>query len=146
MGFGFAEHTQGVLGLQTHRQWALGSAETRRVFGVTNSPPMRPRVPPNLIGVFWGYISPANGPLGSDKPNRGVLGYKSPPMGPRVLSNTIIYFRVTNPLPMGPRVLPNTLGVFWGYKSPANDPLDSAEHTRDVLGLQIPRQWASRSA
>ncbi|QQP52403.1 Hypothetical protein FKW44_004548 [Caligus rogercresseyi] len=63
-------------------------------FGVTNPPPMGPWVPPNLIGVFWGYKSPpmgpqvppntigvfwdykslSNGPLGSAKPNWGVLG------------------------------------------------------------------------
>ncbi|QQP33197.1 Hypothetical protein FKW44_024488 [Caligus rogercresseyi] len=29
--------------------------------------------------VFWGYKSPANGPLGSAKPNRDVLGYNPPP-------------------------------------------------------------------
>ncbi|QQP34731.1 Hypothetical protein FKW44_022715 [Caligus rogercresseyi] len=88
-----AEHNQGVLGLQTHRQWALGFRRTHAwCFGVTNSPPMGPRVPPNLIGVFWGYISPANGPLGSAKPNRGVLGLQIPANGPRVPPNTIIIF------------------------------------------------------
>ncbi|QQP36793.1 Hypothetical protein FKW44_021991 [Caligus rogercresseyi] len=43
---------------------------------------------------------------------------------------------------MGPQVPPKTIGVFWGYKSPANGPTGSAEHNWAVLGLQIPRQWA----
>ncbi|QQP51445.1 Hypothetical protein FKW44_012818 [Caligus rogercresseyi] len=63
---------------------------------------MGPWVLPNPIGVFWGYKSPANGPLGSTKPNR----------------------------------------VFWDYKSTANGPSGSAEHNQGVLGLQILRQWA----
>ncbi|QQP49049.1 Hypothetical protein FKW44_009563 [Caligus rogercresseyi] len=63
---GSAEHNQGVLGLQTHRQWAFGFCRTHSgCFGVTNPPPMGPRVPPNTRRVFWGYKSPANGPSGS---------------------------------------------------------------------------------
>ncbi|QQP52785.1 Hypothetical protein FKW44_005034 [Caligus rogercresseyi] len=63
---------------------------------------MGPRVPPNTIGVFWGYKFPANGPSGSAEHNRGVLV----------------------------------------YISPANGPSGSAEHDWAVFGLQIPRQWA----
>ncbi|QQP52407.1 Hypothetical protein FKW44_004552 [Caligus rogercresseyi] len=48
------------------------------VFWVKNPPSMGPRIPPNLIRVFWGYIFPGNGPLGSTKPNRGVLGLQIP--------------------------------------------------------------------
>ncbi|QQP58514.1 Hypothetical protein FKW44_003863 [Caligus rogercresseyi] len=44
---------------------------------------MGPRVPPNTIRVFWGLKSPANGPLSSTKPNRGVFGgYKPTANGP----------------------------------------------------------------
>ncbi|QQP36677.1 Hypothetical protein FKW44_021845 [Caligus rogercresseyi] len=68
----------------------------------TNPPPMGPRVLPNTIGVFWGYKSPANGPLGSAKPNRG----------------------------------------FWGYKSPTNGPLGSSKPNQGVLGLKIYHEWA----
>ncbi|QQP40045.1 Hypothetical protein FKW44_013955 [Caligus rogercresseyi] len=47
---------------------------------------------------------------------------------------------------MGPRVPPNTIGLFWGYKSPANGPSGSAENNHSVSGLQILRHWASGSA
>ncbi|QQP37232.1 Hypothetical protein FKW44_017435 [Caligus rogercresseyi] len=47
-------------------------------FGVTNSLPMGPRVPPNLIGVFGGYKSSDHGTSGSAKPNQGVLGLHIP--------------------------------------------------------------------
>ncbi|QQP50418.1 Hypothetical protein FKW44_011420 [Caligus rogercresseyi] len=41
---GSAEHTRGVLGLQTPANGPSGSAEhTQGCFGVTNSPPMGPR-------------------------------------------------------------------------------------------------------
>ncbi|QQP42436.1 Hypothetical protein FKW44_017104 [Caligus rogercresseyi] len=132
-------------------------------FGITNPPPMGPWVLPNPIGVFWGYKSPANGPLGSAKPNRGVLGLKIPANGPscsaehnrgvlglQIPRQWALGFRqtqsgcfgVTNPPPMGPQVPPKQIRVFWGYKSPANGPLDSAKPNRGVLGLQIHRQWA----
>ncbi|QQP38093.1 Hypothetical protein FKW44_018579 [Caligus rogercresseyi] len=120
---GSAEHTRSVLALQTHRQWALGFRRTH-------------------AGVL-GLQIPCQWDSRSAKPNRGVLGLQIPRQWALGFCQTqLLYLRVTNPLPMGPRVLPNTLGVFWGYKSPANGPLDSAEHTRGVLGLQIPRQWA----
>ncbi|QQP53388.1 Hypothetical protein FKW44_005857 [Caligus rogercresseyi] len=45
---------------------------------------------------------------------------------------------------MGHRVPPNTIGLFWGYKSPANGPSGSAENNHSVSGLQILRQWALR--
>ncbi|QQP55971.1 Hypothetical protein FKW44_000483 [Caligus rogercresseyi] len=107
---------------------------------------MGPRVPPNLIRVFWGYISPANGPLGSTKPNRGVLGLQTHHQWAFGFCRTHSgCFGVTNPPPMGLRVPPNTRGVFWGYKSTANGPSGSAENNRGVLGLQILRQWAIRT-
>ncbi|QQP38629.1 Hypothetical protein FKW44_019252 [Caligus rogercresseyi] len=43
-------------------------------------------------GVFWGYKFPANGSLGSTKPNRVFWGYKSPANGPRVSANTLGVF------------------------------------------------------
>ncbi|QQP54023.1 Hypothetical protein FKW44_006707 [Caligus rogercresseyi] len=39
---------------------------------------------------------------------------------------------------MGPQVLPKTIGVFWGYKSPANGPSGSAEHNWGVWGYKSP--------
>ncbi|QQP38272.1 Hypothetical protein FKW44_018800 [Caligus rogercresseyi] len=54
---------------------------------------MGPRVPPNLIGVFWGYISP--------------------PMGPGFCRTQSGCFGVTNPPPMGPWVRQTQSGV-WG--------------------------------
>ncbi|QQP35563.1 Hypothetical protein FKW44_023827 [Caligus rogercresseyi] len=76
---------------------------------------MGPRVLQNLIGVFWGYKSTANGPSGSSKPNQGVLGLKIhcqwALMFCRRQSDS---FGVTNPPPMGPWVPPNPIGVFWG--------------------------------
>ncbi|QQP38978.1 Hypothetical protein FKW44_019718 [Caligus rogercresseyi] len=56
---------------------------------------MGPRVPPNTIGLFWGYKSPAHGTSGSDKPNRGVLGLHIPPNGPWVPPNLIGEFTIT---------------------------------------------------
>ncbi|QQP35569.1 Hypothetical protein FKW44_023834, partial [Caligus rogercresseyi] len=99
--------------------------------------------------VFWGYKSPANGPLDSAKPNRGVLGLQIPRQWPLRSAEHNYYifglqvpcqwalgfrqtqsscFWVTNPPPMGPRVLPNTIGVFWGYNFPANGSSGSARH------------------
>ncbi|QQP50902.1 Hypothetical protein FKW44_012058 [Caligus rogercresseyi] len=74
---------------------------------------MGPWVPPNLIGVFWGYKSPANGPSGSAEYTRGVLGLKIYRQWALTFRRTQSgCFGVTNPPPMGPRVLPNTIGVF----------------------------------
>ncbi|QQP58231.1 Hypothetical protein FKW44_003476 [Caligus rogercresseyi] len=42
---------------------------------------MGPWVPKNLIGVFWGYTSTANGPSGFAEHNRGVLGLQIPRQG-----------------------------------------------------------------
>ncbi|QQP36794.1 Hypothetical protein FKW44_021992 [Caligus rogercresseyi] len=127
------------------------------------SPPMGPWVPSNLIGVFWGYKSPANGPSGSAENNYYILGLQIPRQWAlgflRTHSGVLVLkihrqwalrfrrtqsgcFGVTNPPPMGPRVPPNTIGVFWGYKSPANGTSGSAKPNRGVLGLRIPRQWA----
>ncbi|QQP50560.1 Hypothetical protein FKW44_011594 [Caligus rogercresseyi] len=153
-----------VFGITNPPQWALGFRQTQSgCFGVTYPPPMGPWVPPNLIGVFWGYKSTDNGPSGSAEHNRDVLGSQiprqwalgfrqtqsgcfvvknPPPMGPQVPPNTIGVFGVTNPPPMGPRVPLNTIGVFWGYKSPAHGTSGSAKPNRGVLGLHIPRQWA----
>ncbi|QQP36687.1 Hypothetical protein FKW44_021858 [Caligus rogercresseyi] len=39
---------------------------------------MGPWVPPNLIGEFWGYKSPANGPSGSAEHNYYILGLQIP--------------------------------------------------------------------
>ncbi|QQP54024.1 Hypothetical protein FKW44_006708 [Caligus rogercresseyi] len=96
---------------------------------------MGPWVPPNLIGVFWGYKPTANGPSGSAEHNRGVLGLQihrqwalmfrrtqSGFLGLQIPRQWALGFRqtqsgcfgVTNPPPMGPHVPPNTIGVFWG--------------------------------
>ncbi|QQP57867.1 Hypothetical protein FKW44_003004 [Caligus rogercresseyi] len=125
---GSAEHNRGVLGLQIHRQWALMFRRTQSgCLGVKNPPPMGPWVPPNLIGVFWGYKPTANGPSGSATPNRGVLGLLIPRQWDLWFRRTQLgCFGVTNPQPMGPRVPPNTRRVFWGYKFPANEPSGSA--------------------
>ncbi|QQP37007.1 Hypothetical protein FKW44_022287 [Caligus rogercresseyi] len=126
---------------------------------------MGPRVLPNTIGVFWGYKSTANGHSGSAEHNRGVLGLQIQRQWALMFRRTQSgCFGVTNPRPMGPWVPSNTIGMFWGHKSPANGPLDSAKPirvfwgykspangplcsakpNRGVLGLQIHRQWPFR--
>ncbi|QQP49244.1 Hypothetical protein FKW44_009831 [Caligus rogercresseyi] len=47
---------------------------------------------------------------------------------------------------MGPQVPPKTIGVFWGYKSPANGPSGSAKHNWAVLGYKSPANGPSGSA
>ncbi|QQP55972.1 Hypothetical protein FKW44_000484 [Caligus rogercresseyi] len=124
---GSAKPNRGVLGLTIHHQWTLRFRRTQSgCFGVTNPPPMGPWVLQNLIGVFWGYKSTANGPSGSAEHNQGVWGYKPTANG---LSGSAEHTR----------------GV-WGYKPTANWPPGSAEHTRGVLGLQFPANGTSGSA
>ncbi|QQP39292.1 Hypothetical protein FKW44_020125 [Caligus rogercresseyi] len=74
----FCQTQSGVLGLQIHRQWALMFRRTQSGVLGYKSPPMGPWVPPNPIGVFWGYKSTANGPSYSVEHNRGVLGLQIP--------------------------------------------------------------------
>ncbi|QQP53720.1 Hypothetical protein FKW44_006287 [Caligus rogercresseyi] len=72
------------------------------------------RVPPNTLGVFWGYKPTANGPSGSAENNRGFLGLQIPRQ-----------WAIGFP--------PNTIGLFWGYKSPANGPSGSGEKIVEIL-------------
>ncbi|QQP41606.1 Hypothetical protein FKW44_016028, partial [Caligus rogercresseyi] len=75
----FAKPNRDVLGLQIPHQWALAFSRTQSLFfRVTSSLPMGARIPPNTIELFLGYKSSANGPSGSAKHNRGVLGLQLP--------------------------------------------------------------------
>ncbi|QQP53176.1 Hypothetical protein FKW44_005547 [Caligus rogercresseyi] len=71
MAFGSAKHTQGVLGLQTYRKWALGFRRKHRGFCGTRGPIGGGFVIPNTPIGFGGIQGPSGG--GFVTPNTPIV-------------------------------------------------------------------------